>query len=148
MARVKGIIVDLDGTIANVSHRVHHLKKEVPDKGAFNDAMGEDGVNQWCLEIVNAMRNQGYKIILVTGRRKKYHDKTVNWLREKGVIYDQLYMRLEGEKLPDAPMKKKIYREYIEKEIDILFILEDRLSVVEMWREIGLVCLQCDVGNF
>jgi len=30
----------------------------------------------------------------------------------------------------------------------VLFIVEDRSSVVDMWRAQGLVCLQCAPGEF
>jgi hypothetical protein len=30
----------------------------------------------------------------------------------------------------------------------ILFVVEDRSGVVEMWRSEGLVCLQCAPGEF
>jgi hypothetical protein len=30
----------------------------------------------------------------------------------------------------------------------VLFIVEDRTSVVEMWRAQGFVCLQCAPGDF
>jgi hypothetical protein len=30
----------------------------------------------------------------------------------------------------------------------VLFVVEDRNRVVEMWREEGLVCLQCAPGEF
>jgi hypothetical protein len=33
-------------------------------------------------------------------------------------------------------------------ETKVLFVVEDRNRVVEMWREEGLVCLQCAPGEF
>ncbi len=42
----------------------------------------------------------------------------------------------------------KIYEEHIKAKYDILLAIADRQQVVDMWREQGLVCLQCDKGDF
>ena len=144
----KGIIIDLDGTLADVSHRVHHVEKEVKDKKAFNQLMGKDSLNHWCYELMEAMRARGYKIIFITGRPEKYWDDTTAWLDRNKISYDELYMRPRTAKGTDDLVKKNIYENSIRNRIDIAFIVEDRLSVVRMWREIGLVCLQCDWGDF
>ena len=144
----KGIIVDLDGTLADVSHRVHHVQKEVKNKKAFNSLLGQDGLNHWCFELVESMRARGYKIVFMTGRPEKYWDETVDWLERKNIVYDELYMRPLRASVPDALVKKNIYYESIANRMEIIFVVEDRLSVVRMWREIGLVCLQCDWGDF
>ena len=144
----KGIVVDIDGTLADVSHRVHHVEKTEKDWASFNRLMGEDSPNRWCLELVNIFYEKGYKIILLTGRREKYRRETEKWLDRFGVVYHELYMRPLSKKWPDPEIKKNIYEEQIRDHIDVLFVLEDRLSVVKMWREIGLVCLQCAWGDF
>ena len=144
----RGIIVDLDGTLADVSHRVHHVQKEPKDKKSFNSLMGEDGLNHWCFELSEAMRSRGYKIILITGRPEKYRDDTVAWLEREKIVYDELYMRPRHAGVPDSLVKKDIYRKLIRDRMEIVFVVEDRLSVVRMWREMGLVCLQCDWGDF
>ena len=61
---MNGVIIDLDGTLANVGHRVHHVQKEIKDKKAFNSLMGEDGLNNWCFELLKAMGKQEYKLFL------------------------------------------------------------------------------------
>ena len=144
----KGIIIDLDGTLTDVSHRVHHVQKEPKDKKSFNSLIGGDGLNSWCYELLEAMRERGYKIIFITGRPDKYRKETVDWLEQKQIVYDELYMRPRHAGVPDSLVKKKIYEEFIRDRMEIAFVVEDRLSVVRMWRKIGLVCLQCDWGDF
>ena len=148
MSLPKGIIVDLDGTLTDVAHRVHHVQKEVKDKKAFNSLMGKDSLNHWCFELMEGMRERGYKIILITGRPEKYWDETVAWLERNRVVYDELYMRPLRAGVPDSLVKKKVYEEYVRSRFNIAFVIEDRLSVVRMWREVGLVCLQCEWGDF
>lgn len=45
-------------------------------------------------------------------------------------------------------MKKAWYHELIEPFFDVLFAVDDRKRVADMWRSVGLTCLHCDEGNF
>ena len=148
MEKSKAIIVDLDGTLCNVDHRVSHVRKQEKDWKAFNEGMVDDGIYKWCFELIESMRKQDYKIILVTGRDDSYRLQTIDWLKKYNVSYDELYMRVESDHRADDLIKKEIYENSIQKKYKVLFVLEDRLSVVKMWREIGLFCLQCDWGDF
>jgi hypothetical protein len=41
-----------------------------------------------------------------------------------------------------------IYENLIKPEYNVLCTIDDRQRVVDMWRSIGLTCLQVDYGNF
>lgn len=144
----KAILVDLDGTLTNVDHRVYHVKKDEIDWRAFSDGMGNDTLNVWCFEIIAAMADRGYKIIFVTGRSESYRNHTESWLSKHQVSYDKLYMRKSKDRREDSEIKKEIYHQFIEESYNTLFVIDDRLSVVKMWRDLGLICLQCDWGDF
>lgn len=147
----KAIIVDLDGTLTNVDHRLHHIQKEPKDWNTFNHHVEGDALNIWCAQIITAMRNSGYKTVLLTGRREKYRDKTEAWLKKHDIQYEVLHMRKDHEdsfRRPDHQIKRDIYQKEIAPKYNVLFVLEDRLKVVRMWREIGVTCLQCDWGDF
>ena len=146
--RSKGVIIDLDGTLADVDHRLHHIKKNPKDRETFHSLMGEDEVNLWCLELLEAMKGKGHRIILVTGRAETYREDTVNWLERKKIPYDELYMNPDKGVVKDYDFKKTVYENFIRDRIDVLFVVEDRSRVVDMWRELGLTCLQCELGEF
>jgi len=86
---------------------------------------------------------------LVTGRPKTSKDgkevrkKTEAWLREKGVYYNKLIMREEGDFRPDTEVKEEILEEQLPDPEDILFAIDDREDIAEMWRSNGITCLQC-----
>ena len=63
------------------------------------------------------------------------------------VPYHILLMRKEGDYRDDAIVKKELGAKVAEMGT-ILFAIDDRQRVVDMWRENGIVCLQCDKGNF
>ncbi len=145
MNKQKAIIIDIDGTLANCAHRRHFA--EAKDWKGFYDGMGDDLPNKWCCHLIDQMIPL-YRIILVSGRPDDYRKITEAWLISNMIHYDDLFMRTAGDHRDDTIVKEEIYREEIEEKYNIEFIVDDRSKVVKMWRSIGLVCLQCDEGNF
>ena len=148
MVKHKAIIVDLDGTLCDVEHRVHHVKIKPRNWDAFNQALDQDQPYLWCIELIAAMRARQYKIYFVTGRGENYRKMTVEWLDRNNVFYDELHMRQDQDFREDAEVKEEIYLKSIDGKAQVLFVVDDRKSVVERWRKLGLTCLQCAVGDF
>jgi FMN phosphatase YigB (HAD superfamily) len=146
--KTKAIIVDLDGTLCDVEHRVHHVQKSPKNWIEFNALMVHDELNHWCFELMEAMGLRGYKILFVTGRSESNRKSTEEWLHRHQVAYEHLYMRSEIDLREDSDVKEDIYKLKIEKIYQVLFVVDDRKSVVDRWRELQLVCLQCAPGNF
>jgi uncharacterized HAD superfamily protein len=144
----KAIIVDLDGTLCDVEHRVHHVQGPNKDWLQFNQLLVHDALNDWCFELIEAMVARNYKIIFVTGRGESNRLPTEEWLTRHSVAYEHLYMRALLDQREDADVKEDIYLQFIEPKYHISFVLDDRQSVVDRWRELKLVCLQCAPGNF
>lgn len=148
MIKHKAIIVDLDGTLCDVEHRIHHVKSKPKNWGAFNQAMDQDKPYFWCIELIAAMKARGYKIYFVTGRDENFRKMTTDWLDRHNVYYDELYMRPAQDFRQDSEIKEEIYINHVEKTSQVLFVVDDRNSVVERWRKLGLTCLQCAPGDF
>lgn len=147
-AKLKGIIVDLDGTLCDVDHRVEFVRKVPIDWKEFNDRMSLDKINHWCEELIKAMQAKNYQIHFVTGRGEDYRQLTEEWLNRHHIKYDSLLMRPRNDMREDAEIKEELYTNHIKGKVQILFVVDDRASVVKRWRELGLVCLQCDWGDF
>lgn len=144
----KAIIVDLDGTLCDVEHRVHHVRNKPKNWQAFNQSMDGDRPYFWCIELIAAMKSRGYRILFVTGRDEDFREMTSSWLEAHKVIYDELHMRKSRDFREDSDIKEEIYKNEIEKKAQVLFVVDDRKSVVERWRKLGLTCLQCAPGDF
>lgn len=141
MSLEKAVIVDIDGTLADIEHRRHFIPKQGKKKWReFFSAMGKDTVNEWCKWLLNHLN---VKRILLTGRPDDYRKETEEWLNANRVSYDLLLMRRSGDFRADTVTKKEIYEEQVAPFYDIIFVVEDRSSVVRMWRQHGLICLQC-----
>lgn len=143
----KAIIVDLDGTLCDTRHRQHHMAAEKKNWMAFYEGISQDEPNQWCLELVRAMAYR-CEIVFVSGRPDTYREITEAWLKPHLGLPQYLYMRREGDFRKDSVVKEEIYRRDIEPKHEILFCIDDRQQVVDAWRELGLVCLQCAKGDF
>lgn len=152
------VIFDVDGTLANVDHRRHHVEGRVKDWDAFGAAMGEDtpvGDVMALLDIVQDHISQDLiggivdKVFFCSGREEKYREVTTAWLTEHlvhAVDRTTLLMRPTGDYRPDVAIKKEML-DYIRQEgFDVLFAVDDRRSVVDMWRANGVTCLQCAPG--
>lgn len=144
----EAIIFDIDGTIADNQHRQHFLEESPKNWDGFFAGMEQDTLRPMVNALVWMYADRGYEIIFVTGRYEKYGTFTVNWLQENGVHYHQLYMRPDEDSRPDYEAKKEIYETKIAPHYNVKLVVDDRSSVVKMWRELGLECWQVDEGNF
>ena len=149
----RAVIVDIDGTLSNLDHRKHIIDHDSYDKNTpeqweeFNEKAALDTPVQVIVELVRTLHTAGYAIVLCTSRNDPMYALTAAWLKEWGIPYDALYMRPQGDKRPDTLVKLDLLTE-IRKAYEPFMVLDDRPKVVEMWREAGLVCLQCAPGEF
>jgi len=151
------IICDLDGTLCNITHRRPLVECDKPDWKSFNHPwqIKRDTLNVWCSELIKSISLSGYKIIFVTGRDGTIEKKhaTYSWLRKYFShqwleLNTVIHFREAHDNRKDYIIKEEIYNNYIKKEYEILFVVDDRKQVVDMWRRIGLTVLQCAEGDF
>ena len=140
------VIFDIDGTLADVSERLHHIKKKPKDWDAFFSGIPQDKAIRSMVRLCNILYASGIKILLCTGRREKDRAETVKWLEQHRVNYHELILRPDGDRRSDVIVKREMLADLDKSKI--LFVVEDRSGVVEMWRSEGLVCLQCAPGEF
>lgn len=136
----KAIVVDLDGTLQQVTDRKKFIHQKDWDK--FHAGSAKEEPNLWCLEIVNRFKPD-HEVIFITGRKDAYREITENWLLVKCDLSPneyQLFMA-PGDMIA-APFKKKVYLERLDPEYEVLMVLDDDPTVCAMWRGLGLTCLQ------
>ncbi len=142
-------IFDLDGTLALHYHRRDYLLHETTNWKAFFEAAIFDKVNETVATLFQIVR-LSVPIVICTGRPEKYRDLTERWLARKGLFIDQMYMRPEhfDGHTSDAEVKREMLQALREEGWEPLFAVEDRSDVTAMWREEGILCLQCDKIDF
>lgn len=128
------ILCDLDGTISLLNGRSPY-----DASNCDNDALN--------VPVADVLKH--YKVIFVSGRDEKYREPTLRFFKKHNISnYIALYMRKENDMRKDSIIKEEIYNEYIKDKYNVLFVLEDRNQVVELWRKLGLTCFQVAEGNF
>ncbi len=137
-SKQKYVIVDIDGTIADVRHRLHHIQGTGRKNWkAFFEEMDRDTTIPGMIERVHDLGSR-YRIIFVTGRPEHYRARTETWLRKHGLAYDKLFMRSSGDHRPDYISKSEVLHEIDPNEI--VLALDDRPPVCAMWRKYGIHC--------
>jgi len=139
---VQTVIVDIDGTLADLTHRLHHVRNGARDWDTFFSLAGDDTVIQPISDLVRRLFDK-YRVILVSGRPEKIRDITTGWLAAEAIPFVELLMRPDGDYRPDHIVKSQILDYILGDGHDVAFVIDDRPSVVAMWRERGLTCLQC-----
>lgn len=142
------VIFDIDGTLSDPTHRLHHVTGDNRDWDAFFAAVGDDPVHEPIVDLLRIITNANEGVILCSGRPEAYRITTKNWLRNVCIFYYlNLYMRADGDHRADHIVKAGMLARMREDGYEPWLVIDDRPSVVEMWREAGLTCLQCRDWN-
>lgn len=146
----KGIVIcDLDGTLCNIEHRLHFVKQEPKDWEAFFAGIPNDGVNVPVLDTVMDYEGKGYEIFFVSGRPDDHREATEGWLDRTFKGYEPhkaLLMRRKGDRRPDTEVKAEIFETYFAK-YPVQLVIDDRPSVIRMWKEKGLHVMEVGSGE-
>lgn len=138
----RAVIFDIDGTLSNPEHRLHFVRGPKKDWGPFFDSLGDDTLVESIAQL-RAELSENNSIVIVTGRPEKYRHETESWLDRWAIWYDKLYMRPDNDTRPDCAVKSQILDGIIEDGYAPWLVIDDRESVIEMWRDRGLTTLQC-----
>lgn len=151
-------IFDVDGTLTNVEHRAHHMRKEPKDLEAFEALAHLDPPHPAVVDLAHTLQRI-HKVVYVTARSERHREQTKQWLTRhrlwngSGVGWpegagDRLYMRAEGDHRPDAVVKLELLAMLRNDGFEPIMAFEDRNSVVAMWRAAGVPCAQVAEGDF
>lgn len=148
-SNAKVVICDIDGTIADTSHRTHFVKKpegEKKDWKGFFEAMDQDPVRENVRTMLIDYYNKGFTIVFMSGRPDNYKERTLAWLEKNKLTFAfTLMMRRAYDKREDTEVKKQMLNTYFTDKKNIHVVIDDRPSVIRMWKEEGLDVI--DVGD-
>lgn len=136
------VIFDLDGTLADVRHRVHFVRDGNRNYDAFFAACVDDLPYAHVISTLRAHEDAGHIVEVWSARSDKVRAETIAWLERNGVHPTNLtHMRADGDMTEDATLKRSWLMALANQDRPDL-VYDDRQRVVDMWREEGIPCFQ------
>ena len=147
------VIFDLDGTLANIDVR-RKLSTKPNDKldwDVFFDPSNIklDVPNEPVVKMAQLFAENGFNIVIFSGRTDKTEKRTRSWLSNNRVPFHKLVMRPHKTMnfIPDEILKKDMLDKHADID-DVFLVVDDRNKVVDMWRSLGLNTFQVAPGDF
>lgn len=142
----KAILCDIDGTIAlfNSSKDVEPRYASTHTRAAHLLTTSEkDSPNMFLIDLLHMYHDNGYKIIFSVGRQESSRETTENFLNKHLTFTDwDLHMRAQKDFRRDFVLKREVYCEKIKNKYNVCVVFEDKQSVVESYRRLGLSVYQ------
>jgi hypothetical protein len=132
-------IVDIDGVVADVRHRLHHLERKPKDWKAFFADAERDEPHLEGVELVKLLEAD-HEIVFLTGRPGNLKWPTKRWLEQHGIGGHRLIMRPGGDRRPAAVVKVELLAELAEgRQVGV--VVDDDDAVIDSMRRAGYTVL-------
>jgi phosphoglycolate phosphatase-like HAD superfamily hydrolase len=135
--KIRALIVDMDGTLCDVSSIRHYVRKPNRDFNRFHMNSVDCPPNKEVVRLVRQAHRSGMAIVVVTARKAKYRHQTAWWLAMHNVPSDALFMRADNDNRVDVEVKRGILQE-IRQSWDPWMAVDDNPSVIELWESEGI----------
>lgn len=139
-------VFDLDGTLANIDHRLHYILGKNKDYRTFYKECVNDTPITKNIKLLQDLKENRIDVIILTGRSEEVKNETIEWLNKNGLKSIKVIMRKQNDYREDSIVKPELLDNYLKEYglnkdfVNIIF--EDRESMVNKWRELGYTCFQ------
>lgn len=135
-------LVDIDGVVADVRHRVHHVEKKPKDWKRFFAEAVNDPPHPEGIAVVERLL-EDHDVVYLTGRPEHLRDDTETWLARHGIGGPRLRMRRTDDRRPSAQFKlQEAQRLSATRTIGI--VIDDDTSVIAAMKAAGFTTLLAD----
>jgi phosphoglycolate phosphatase-like HAD superfamily hydrolase len=139
----RAAVIDIDGVLADVRWRLHHIEGPRRDWDAFFAGASQDPVLAQGRAHVLEARAQGLSIVYATGRPERCRPDTVRWLGSHGMPDGDLRMRGDRDRRPARMVKVGWLRE-LARTHAVAYILDDDPQVLSAARAAGFEACAAD----
>jgi hypothetical protein len=128
-------VVDIDGVLADVRHRLIHLDKRPKDWGSFFRAAAKDPP---LAEGIDAARRlaEVYEVVYLSGRPEHLRKDTVAWFRRHGLPEGELHLRPRNDFRPAREFKVSMLRRFTDR-APVALLVDDDPDVLDAARRAG-----------
>lgn len=127
--------VDIDGVLADVRHRLHHVSGGPKDWDAFFAAAPHDPLLEQGRETV-ARLGEVYDIVYLSGRPERCRQDTVDWLRQHALPAGEVLLRPSGDRRP-ARLLKVAVLDRLSAQQPVAVLVDDDPQVLDAARSAG-----------
>ncbi|MFZ5872387.1 MAG: HAD family acid phosphatase [Actinomycetota bacterium] len=115
------VVLDLDGVLADTTHRMHHLRGRRKDWEGFFAAASHDPAHPEGLALARAAVERGAAVVYLSGRPERLRDDTLGWLRRVGAPDGEVVLRPDGDRRPARVVKLAALRRLAtDRRLDVL----------------------------
>ncbi|MGH3367786.1 MAG: LNS2 domain-containing protein [Nocardioidaceae bacterium] len=133
-------VIDLDGVLADVRHRLHHLQRRPKDWHAFFSAATTDPVLPEGRAVVEYLAAD-HEIVYLSGRPQRWHQDTLAWLQRHQLPLGRLLLRPDEDRRPARAFKLDRLR-VLAAERTVAVLVDDDRAVCEQARRQGFTVFQ------
>ncbi|MGH9071183.1 MAG: hypothetical protein ACRDX8_08485 [Acidimicrobiales bacterium] len=141
------VVVDLDGVVADATHRQYLVTGGRHHWDKFFRACGADPVIEEGAGLVSLL-DPGLVVVLLTGRPLSVRELTLDWLERVGLRWDLLVMRDSGDYAAATEFKRRSLGELRGAGFDVRLALDDDRRNCEMFRSEGVACVYVHSGYY
>lgn len=128
-------VIDIDGVLADVRHRLVHLDKRPKDWGSFFRAAAKDPPLAEGLDAARRLA-EVYEVVYLSGRPEHLRNDTEEWFRRHGLPDGELHLRPPNDFRPAREFKVSTLRRFTERAPVALLVDDDEL-VLDAARKAG-----------
>jgi len=128
-------VVDIDGVLADVRHRLKFLERRPKDWRGFFGAAAQDPVLEVGRETV-ARLAEVCDVVYLSGRPEHCRRDTEEWFTRHGLPVGQLLLRRGGDFRPAKEVKVEILRQLAQR-APVTVLVDDDPAVLEAARTAG-----------
>ncbi|MFF9555813.1 hypothetical protein ACF1DY_08325 [Streptomyces albus] len=135
-------VFDLDGTLADVRHRLSFVEQQPRDWDAFFAAAVDDPPLTAGVALAKETAETA-DLAYVTGRPERCRADTLAWLAEHGLPAGRLVMRAGGDRRPARITKPELLRR-LARQREICLVVDDDELVCAAYERAGFRVLRAD----
>ena len=136
-------VLDVDGVLADVRHRLSHIEGPRRDWDAFFAEVSADPVLAEGRAEALAATSSGLAIVYLTGRPERCRLDTVQWLTDNDLPEGELVMRRDSDRRPARILKVEALRR-LSQTCEIAFLLDDDPEVLAAAASAGFAVRAAD----
>lgn len=138
-------VFDIDGVLADVGHRLHHVERRPKDWEAFFAAAPDDPPLAPGVQLAQEAARD-CEVVYVTGRPEQCRRDTLTWLSAHGLPEGRLVMRGRRDRRPARLAKPELLGALAVDRV-VAVVVDDDMEVCDAYEQAGWPVLRATWGT-